>query len=75
MFERLFEFWLDFCWDVLRIRGFLFNAVVYIPHQLFLYEIKSKHGSIDGYLEFRFQEEEKERLAKHRKRFRNLGLK
>ena len=74
MFSRFFNVWGRFCFDFLGLRNFWLEVAVFIPMHLFLLEARIRHGSIQGYLEFKQQEEEKERLAKHRERFRNFNL-
>lgn len=74
MFERFIHPWCSFCTDTLQLNRFWFGIAVYIPVRLFLLEARIKHGSIRAYVEFKDQEEEKERLEKHRERYRGLGL-
>lgn len=74
MFESFFAFWMRFCWDFLGLRDSWFNVAVFIPHHLFLYEVRFKYGSLQSYVDFKDDEKQKERLAKHQERFRDLEL-
>lgn len=70
MFEKLFQYWFRFCSDFLRLRGFWFNAAVYIPHQLWGIEVHFKYGSWEA----RCQAYEDDRLKLRRDAARDAGL-
>ncbi len=70
MFTNFFRHWISFCYDFLRLRGFWLDAALFVPHRLFLYEVRSKYGSIQGYVDFI----EEERFKKRRHDARIAGL-
>jgi len=74
MFERFANFWGSFCINTLRLNDFWLGIAVYIPIRLFLLEARIKYGSLQSYVDFKDEEERKERLEKHRGHYSNLGL-